>query len=78
MVSIFGWDRLSASTGAGVWFNYGRRVRLAGVVEASSNWLGFTVIDDGPLVRWAINVDGVLDLAGHECCGSRRLDRFSS
>ncbi len=66
MVSIFGWDRLSASTEAGVWFNDRRRVCLAGVVQASSSWLGFTVIDDGSLVQWAIciNVEEVLDLGG--------------
>ena len=80
IVSNFGWNRPRAATGAGAWSNHRRRVRLADVVQASSNRLGVSVIDDGSLVQWAIciYVDEVLNRAGHERCGSRRHDRFSS
>ncbi|NLA28527.1 MAG: hypothetical protein GX875_02565 [Propionibacterium sp.] len=80
LVSIFGWDRSRAPTGADVSFNDRRGVRLADVVKTSSNRLGFTVIIVAALGQWAIctNIDEALGLAGHERCGSRSLDRFST
>jgi len=71
---------VKGADGAGAWLNDRRRARLADVMKASSNRLGFTVINDAARARWAncANVDEVLDLEGHERCGSHRRDRFST
>jgi len=72
--SVKGADR------AGAWLNDRRRARLADVMKASSNRLGFTVIKDAARARWAncTNVEKILDLAGHGRCGSHRRDRFGT
>ncbi len=42
---------VKSADGAGVWCNHRRRVRLADVMKASSNRLGFTAINNGSLAQ---------------------------
>ncbi len=66
--------------GAGAWLNDRRRARLADVMKASSNRLGFTMTNEAARAQWAncANVEKILNLEGHERRGSHRRDRFST